>query len=110
MAAEDGYSLVVCLDSRGAGIERIEVVQRNPDGSLKYRSLQEKERQGYAGYLALENGSDGLTIRSVTPGSPAALAKNASDAKAIGLRPGTVSSVGRGLKGSDAYQIRPVVG
>lgn len=88
MAAEDGYSLVVCLDNRGAGIERIEVVQRNPDGSLKYRSLQEKERQGYAGYLALENGTDGLTVRSVPPGSPASLAKNRSDANLIGLKPG----------------------
>lgn len=99
MAAEDGYSLVVCLDSRGAGIERIEVVQRNPDGSLKYRSLQEKERQGYAGYLALENAANGLTIRSVPPGSPAALAKNPSDANAIGLRPGDRIVGWSGLEG-----------
>lgn len=114
MAAEDGYSLVVCLDNRGAGIERIEVVQRNPDGTLQYRSLQEKERQGYAGYLALENGAlengapanetgenapTGLTIRSVPAGSPAALAKNLDDSAATGLQPGDRIVGWKGLDG-----------
>lgn len=104
MAPEDGYSLVVCLDNRGAGIERIEVVQRNPDGTLQYRSLQEKERQGYAGYLALENSAlentpSGLTIRAVPPGSPAALAKNLDDANATGLQPGDRIVGWKGLDG-----------
>ena len=39
MNPEDGYSLLVCLDNRGAGINRIEIVERDNSGKLKYRWL-----------------------------------------------------------------------
>ena len=88
MNPEDGYSLLVCLDNRGAGIDRIEIVERDESGKLKYRSLQEKERQGYAGYLGLDTQKDAFTIRSVPSGSPAASAKCVQDKKLTGLQPG----------------------
>ena len=88
MNPEDGYSLLVCLDNRGAGINRIEIVERDNSGKLKYRWLQEKERRGYAGYLALDTEQDAFTIRSVPVGSPAASAKSSQDKTLVGLQPG----------------------
>ncbi|MCY3009400.1 MAG: YidC/Oxa1 family insertase periplasmic-domain containing protein [Planctomycetota bacterium] len=88
MNPEDGYSLLVCLDNRGAGINRIEIVERDNSGKLKYRWLQEKERRGYAGYLALDTEQDAFTIRSVPVGSPAASAKCSQDKTLVGLQPG----------------------
>jgi YidC/Oxa1 family membrane protein insertase len=86
MTASDGYSMLVVLDNQGAGIERIELVERDSKGKLKYRSLQTKEKRGYAGYLGLEAKS--LTIQTVPKGSPADAAVCLEDAAENGLRAG----------------------
>lgn len=85
MAADAGYPLLVTLDNQGAGIHRIEVVERDKKGEFRYRNLQDEVRTGYAGHLALENQVDGIVVMSVPAGSPAALAENGSDPSAPGL-------------------------
>ncbi len=99
MDPNGGYSLAVCLDSQGAGIERIEVVERDKRGRFKYRSLQEEDRVGYAGYLAIESNETGLFVRSVTPGSPASLAENGASPAEPGLKPGDKIVGWQGLDG-----------
>jgi YidC/Oxa1 family membrane protein insertase len=83
MSADDGYSLLVFLDNQGAGIERVEIVDRDEKGKLIYRSLQTKEIRGYPGYLGLEPKE--LIIRTVPKGSPAAEAKCVEDTALVGL-------------------------
>lgn len=83
MSAEDGYSLLVFLDNQGAGIERVEIVDRDEKGKFLYRSLQTKEIRGYPGYLGLEPKE--LIIRTVPKGSPAAEAKCVEDVALVGL-------------------------
>ena len=83
MSAEDGYSLLVFLDNQGAGIERVEIVDRDEKGKLIYRSLQTKEIRGYPGYLGLEPKE--LILRTVPKGSPAAEARCVDDANLVGL-------------------------
>lgn len=69
MDAESNYQLLVTLTSRGAGIERAELVGQE-DGRFHYRALEHDA--GYLGHLGLD---DQATVRSVPPGSPAAAAK-----------------------------------
>ncbi len=71
---EAGFRLGVTVSSRGAGIERIELVEQTKPGRFRYRSLEGET--GYLGYLSLLLPvKDGLLVRSVPAGSPAALAK-----------------------------------
>jgi YidC/Oxa1 family membrane protein insertase len=84
MSAADGYSLLVFLDNQGAGIERVEIVDRDKKGKLVYRSLQTKQIRGYAGYLGLEPKE--LIIRTVPKGSPADEAICADDPSLIGIK------------------------
>lgn len=81
MAPEDGYFLLVTLNTRGAGIERIEMTERNESGALRYRRVD--VRSGYLGYLAAESSSkaDGVVVNVVGPGTPA---------EAAGIQPGDV--------------------
>ena len=79
MDPADGYSLLVTLNTRGGGIERIEVTHRNAEGNLKYRRVD--VRHGYLGYLGTRNALDknlasggGAEISVVGPGTPAATA------------------------------------
>lgn len=72
MDARQGFSLMVTLSSRGAGIERAELVARKKDGQFEYRALE--HRGGYLGYLGLD---DELTIFTIPDGSPAATATSA---------------------------------
>jgi YidC/Oxa1 family membrane protein insertase len=83
---EDGYRLVVTLTSKGAGVERVELVEQSKPGRFKYRSLA--HRGGYLGYLAGEEEKEGLRIRSIAKGSPAALAESKSESADVGLRAG----------------------
>ncbi|MGB7325131.1 MAG: YidC/Oxa1 family insertase periplasmic-domain containing protein [Rubripirellula sp.] len=72
MAANSGYYMLVTVNTRGGGIERIELTQRNDDGNLKYRRVD--IRHGYLGYLAAEAALeiDGAIVNVVGPGTPAA--------------------------------------
>ncbi|TWT52798.1 Membrane protein insertase YidC [Rubripirellula amarantea] len=76
MDPTSGYFMLITLNSRGAGIERIEITEReeNRPDKLKYRRVD--VRHGYLGYLSAEPASDidGVRVRVVGPGTPAALA------------------------------------
>ncbi len=83
---EDGYRLVVTLSSKGAGVERVELVEQLKPGRFRYRSLA--HRGGYLGYLAGDEEKEGLRIRSIAQGSPAALAASKSERADAGLMAG----------------------
>jgi YidC/Oxa1 family membrane protein insertase len=53
MKPEDKYQLLVTLSNRGAGIHRVELVERRANGKLRYRSLAHPG--GYLGYLGLDD-------------------------------------------------------
>ena len=88
MDPASGYYMLVTLNSRGAGIERIELTRRDDNGRLKYRRVD--VRTGYLGYLAGEPAlrQDGVRVNAVGPGTPASLAQ--ADGVPPGLRPGDV--------------------
>lgn len=61
--------LMVTLDSRGASVRRIEMVQRDDSGRFIIRELENKS--GYLGYLELRTDSKpGAVIRCLPTGSP----------------------------------------
>ncbi|EMI56213.1 Membrane insertion protein, OxaA/YidC [Rhodopirellula sallentina SM41] len=88
MDPTSGHVLLVTLNSRGAGIERIEVTKRKENGRLKYRRVD--VRSGYLGYLAADPTatSTGVVVNVVGPGTPAANAIAKSGGVANGLQPG----------------------
>ena len=88
MDPKDGYQLLVTLDNEGAAIERIELMPQKSPGKFEYRSLDEKEREGYLGYLALVESTSSLDINTVPKGSPAANAQCKENANLVGLLPG----------------------
>lgn len=79
------FRLLAYFNSRGAGIERVELCERDKSGRLRYRDLDQPG--GYLGYLAGTNepGGKGCRVRVVGDGTPAALAKAESSADANGL-------------------------
>lgn len=85
-----GHFVLVTLNSRGAGIERIEVTQRKDNGRLKYRRVD--VRSGYLGYLAADPTSvvDGVQVNVVGPGTPASLAVCSDETVGTGLQVGDV--------------------
>jgi YidC/Oxa1 family membrane protein insertase len=88
MDPTDSYPFLVTLDNQGASIERVELVEQKKLGRLEYRSLRFKEREGYLGYLALDEQANSLNINSVPKGSAAATAVCKEDGASIGLRTG----------------------
>lgn len=76
------YRMLVTLDSRGAGIERVEL------SSDRYRDLEDKS--GYLGQLALSDADGGAQVNVVGPGTPAALAKPIEGDRPVGLQAGDV--------------------
>jgi YidC/Oxa1 family membrane protein insertase len=81
--------LLVTLNSLGGALERVELVGRNANGSLRYRDLD--NTTGYLGSLALttEPGG-GCRIHSVAPGTPAAKALPDETGVGVGLQPNDV--------------------
>jgi YidC/Oxa1 family membrane protein insertase len=74
MGPQDGYNLLVTFTNLGAGIERIELTERDHHGRFKYPRTD--VRHGYLGYVAATLGTDsGAIVNVVGPGSPAQLAK-----------------------------------
>ncbi|MEO9935060.1 YidC/Oxa1 family insertase periplasmic-domain containing protein [Rhodopirellula bahusiensis] len=88
MDPASGYVMLVTLNSRGGGIERIELTERKENGRLKYRRVD--VRSGYLGYLAADPAATDLGIRVnvVGPGTPADLAK--ATGVQGGLKPGDI--------------------
>lgn len=74
MDPNDGYHLMVTLNTKGAGIERIEMTERNELGHLRYRRVD--VRHGYLGYIAGEASEklDGVVVNVIGKGTPAHLA------------------------------------
>ena len=95
MDPASGHFLLVTLNSRGGGVERVELTERNAQGRLKYRRVD--VRSGYLGYLGADPAATdtGVAVNVVGPGTPAALAKCQVPGVETGLRPGdTIVSVG----------------
>ncbi len=88
MDADSGYNMLVTLNSRGGGIERVELTERNDKGKFRYRRID--TRSGYLGYFAGESAADadGVVVNVVGPGTPAALATAAGNV--TGLQVGDV--------------------
>ncbi|MFO1066432.1 MAG: membrane protein insertase YidC [Pirellulales bacterium] len=81
-----GYRLLVTLTNRGAGIERVELVDERKEDRFRYRALE--HQGGYLGYLAPRSVDQGVQITSVPDGSPAATAK--ADGVVGGLKAGDI--------------------
>ncbi|WP_283432280.1 YidC/Oxa1 family insertase periplasmic-domain containing protein [Neorhodopirellula lusitana] len=90
MDPKSGQLMLVTLNSRGAGIERIELTERKANGRLKYRRVD--VRSGYLGYFAADpmSTATGTEVNIVGPGTPAALATCGTDGVGPGLKPGDV--------------------
>jgi YidC/Oxa1 family membrane protein insertase len=86
-APDSGSPLLVTFNSRGAALERVELVGRTASGELRYRDLD--DTAGYLGNLALApDGSGGCRVQVVPRGTPAALAVPSDPAESAGLQPG----------------------
>ncbi len=70
--------LLVTLDSRGAGVRRIELVQRDAKGRFLTREVENKS--GYLGYLELQADATGCLIGALPSGSPLTTAVAQGDA------------------------------
>lgn len=90
MDPKSGHFMLVTLNSRGAGIERLELTQRKANGRLKYRRVD--VRSGYLGYFAADPTStiNGVKVNVVGPGTPADLAVSDDETIADGLKKGDV--------------------
>ena len=86
MDPNSDYLMLVTINTKGGGIERIELTARDEAGELKYQRVD--VRSGYLGYLAGETAenADGVLVNVVGPGTPAAIAE--SDQVPPGLRVG----------------------
>src|SRR5690606_6415855 len=67
MDPASGYAMLVTLNTRGGGVERLELTERKADGRLKYRRVD--VQSGYLGYLAAVTHSNnlGCVVRVVGP-------------------------------------------
>lgn len=74
MSPEDNYRLMVTLNTQGAGIERIEITERDESGEFRYRRVD--IRSGYLGYFAGQSSTkaDGVLVNVVGKGTPAQIA------------------------------------
>ncbi len=98
-----GFNLLVTLTTRGAGVERAELVGRLPSGGFKYRAL---EHDGaYLGYLGATEAVNGLRIRSVPDGSPAAMGVSADAQGGLQVGDILVEFAGRSLDSRRALDV-----
>ncbi len=89
LAPESPYKLLVTLNNQGAAIERIELNERSPSGSFRYRDLD--HLTGYLGHLRpVDESSGGCRVQVVGPGTPAATAKPLGAGTPPGLQAGDV--------------------
>lgn len=77
-----GYKLQVTLSSKGAAVEHAELIERTDKGKLRFRALEHDG--GYLGYLSLAETTTGLKIRTIPPGSAAALAQGVDGGLQVG--------------------------
>ncbi|MEL6105189.1 MAG: YidC/Oxa1 family insertase periplasmic-domain containing protein [Planctomycetota bacterium] len=83
MDPADGYNFLITFCNHGAGVERIELTAREPNGKFSYRRVD--TRSGYLGYFAptLAATTDGVQVNVVGTGTPAALAVGRSGEKGL---------------------------
>ena len=69
-----GDKLLITFSNRGAGIERIEMIERVPSGKFRYRRVD--TRSGYLGHIAgsMPSDAEGCRVNVVAPGTPADIA------------------------------------
>jgi YidC/Oxa1 family membrane protein insertase len=84
--AKGASPLLVTVTSRGAGLERVELVERLGNGSLHYQDLD--RHHGYFGNLSLTADSGGCRVHVVPNGTPAATAVSSAAAVGSGLQVG----------------------
>lgn len=109
MDPASGYLMLITLNSRGGGIERIELTAREEDGGFKYRRVD--VRDGYLGYFAGEPASEvnGVQVNVVGPGTPAANALAEQDGVPDGLTAGDVIIEVDGIRVSNPAEIEAVL-
>lgn len=80
--------LLATLNSRGASVQRVELIDRTKRGDFKYRHVD--DRTGYLGNLelTLDPKNQGLIVGVVGPGTPADLAT--APGVTGGLKPGDI--------------------
>ena len=83
MDPTDEFNFLVTFCNYGAGIERIELTSREPNGKFSYRRVD--TRSGYLGYFAPTAAAttDGVVVNVVGKGTPAAIAVGRSGEKGI---------------------------
>ncbi|QDV27073.1 YidC/Oxa1 family insertase periplasmic-domain containing protein [Aureliella helgolandensis] len=72
MDPSKNFNLLVALNSRGAALERAELVGQSSPGEFRFRALEHDG--GYLGYLGLTEELTGLQIHTIPEGSAAAAA------------------------------------
>ncbi|MEM9587912.1 MAG: YidC/Oxa1 family insertase periplasmic-domain containing protein [Planctomycetota bacterium] len=104
MDPKSSHWMLVTLNSRGSGIERIELTRRKPNESFYHRRVD--VRSGYLGYLASEPSPsiNGIVVNVVGPGTPADLAKSVDVAG--GLKVGDVVTNVGGLAVTTPSELR----
>ncbi|MFO0941147.1 MAG: membrane protein insertase YidC [Pirellulales bacterium] len=85
MDSNKKFNLLVTITSRGASVERAELVGQDKPGKFRFISLEHEG--GYLGYLGLVEDTGGMRIRAVPDGSPVAAAKSGD---LVGLQVGDV--------------------
>ena len=105
MDPADDYALLMTVNTRGGGVERVEVTARDDSGGLKYHRVD--VRHGYLGYLGTraaldraDGASGGAEVSVVGPGTPADIA---------GLRVGDVIQTIDGQSVTDEDSIAKVL-
>lgn len=82
------FPLMAIFTTRGAALERLELVERTSRQRLRYRSMDDNQG-GYLGYLALRDElPEGCRVNVVPPGTPAASAEPTSPDDPVGLQVG----------------------
>jgi YidC/Oxa1 family membrane protein insertase len=79
------YNLLVTLSTRGASVERVELVGQHSPGKFKFLALE--HLGGDLGYLGLVQVDNGMRVRVIPDGSAAASATGSDGSK---LKPGDV--------------------
>lgn len=102
-APDSPYRLMVTFTNQGAAVERVELVERQANGQLRYRDLS--GRHGYLG-MQCQDGLAGCQVRVVGPGTPAAQARPRDGVWPAGLQAGDVvaSFDGASIASAEQYE------
>lgn len=91
---QSGYRLLITFCSRGGAVERVEMVERDEDGKLRYRDLM--ATHGYLG-LYTHDTKLGCQVKIVGPGTPADQAVPLDPPQPRGVQVGDVIDLANGM-------------